>query len=250
MRAWFFCLILGLSVPLSAAEAPLKEVRLVSAEWAGYTNRDGSGLVWDIMRLVFEPVGLKVSHRTELYTRGVGLVQRGEADGWLGSYANEGFEGVINGRVTYGIDPIVALGLADRPVPSLEGLGQYRLAWVRGYGYQRYLPGVSAYREVERRTGILEMLDRGRADFYIDARPDVEEVRAQSPEPDRYRVTPLTGIPLYPGFADTEHGRRLAALYERRMKAVTADGSLRRLYKRWREPYLIDSYRETSNASH
>lgn len=249
MRAWLLLSLLLWLPALPAAEAPVKAVRLVSGDWPGFTNRDGSGLVWDIMRLVFEPAGVTLSYRTEPYTRGVGLVQRGEADAWLGSYADKGFDGVVYGQLTYGIDRIAALSLARQAVPELKAIGRYRLAWVRGYGYQRHLPGVTSFREVERRSGILEMLDRDRADFYIDALPDVEGVLAQSPEPQRYRVTELTGIPLYPGFADTEHGRRLAAFYDRRMAALMADGSLRQLYQRWQQPYLIDSYRESTDAS-
>ncbi|WP_263146587.1 transporter substrate-binding domain-containing protein [Pseudomonas sp. RIT-PI-AD] len=250
MRAWVLCLLTLWLLPLQAAERLPERVRLVSDEWPGYAERDGSGLAWEIMRLVFEPAGMRIDHRTEPYTRGVGLVQRGEADGWLGSYRGEGFEKVIYPQRTYGIDPVAALGLASAPAPDLSALKRYRLAWMRGYGYQRYLPDVGGYQEVQRRVGILEMLERGRADYYIDARPEILDMLAKSPEPQRYRITDLRGIPLYPGFADTGLGRALAALYDRRMEAILADGSLRALYARWNQPYLIDTYSEQTDASH
>jgi polar amino acid transport system substrate-binding protein len=35
------------------------EIILASEEWANATNRDGTGLYWDIFRAVYEPVGIK-----------------------------------------------------------------------------------------------------------------------------------------------------------------------------------------------
>lgn len=244
MRAWIFCLLTCLLLPVQAAERAPAQIRIISDIWPGYTNSDGSGLAWEIMRLIFEPAGVKVTHRSETYTRAVGLVQRGEGDAWLGSYGEEGLDNVIYPRQTYALDPVSALALASKPVPSLADIGSYRLAWMQGYGYQRYLPGVQRYQEVRARVGVLEMLDRDRADYYIDALPELQHIQAASSEAPRYRITVLTALPMYPGFADTASGRALAALYDRRLAAISEDGSLRALYQRWNQAYLFDDYTE------
>ncbi len=252
MKSWMIGVVLLCGVALGdacAEEARMTGIRLVSAEWTGYTNADGSGLGWEIMRMIFEPAGVKVEHRSEIYTRSVGLVQRGEADAWLGSYSDEGHAGVIYPHGSYALDPVVALGLRGKPAPMIEELANYRLTWLRGYGYQRYLP-VRGYQEIRRRDGVLEMLERGRADYYIDALPDVQGILRTTDQPDRYRVTELTGLPMYPGFADTPRGRALAALYDRRLQALKDDGSLRALYRRWNQAYLFDRYPESSDAPH
>lgn len=224
---------------------------MVSDIWPGYTNADGSGLGWEIMRLLFEPAGVRLEHCSEVYTRSVGLVQRGDADAWLGSYgSSEGFKGVFYPRRSYAIDPVSGLSLRSKPAPTLATLGNYRVAWMRGYGYERFLPGISGFREIERRSGVLSMFERGRLDLYIDALPDIADVLASSPEPDRFRITELTGLPMYPGFADTPRGRAFAALYDRRLVQVSKDGSLRRLYQRWEQPYLFDKYPESTDVAH
>ena len=61
------------------------KIMLASEAWDDYTNADGSGLAWDVLRQVFEPVGITLQTRIEPYTRSVGLAQRGEVDGWVGS---------------------------------------------------------------------------------------------------------------------------------------------------------------------
>lgn len=236
---WLFVALLGL-FSTSGSALELQHVRIAAESWPGHTDADGSGLAWDIFRLVFEPAGVRMQIESVPYMRSIGLVQRGEADAWAGSYLNEVDQHMLYPRWHYDADEIVALGLKGAPPLSLETLGQFRLAWVRGYEYQRYLPSVRQYREVMRRDGILRMLDLDRADFYLDARGEVDDVLETSAERSRYRVTPLTTLPLYLGFADNARGRALAALFDKRMDEVVANGSLRPLFKRWQEPYPFD----------
>ncbi|VXB23009.1 ABC transporter substrate-binding protein [Pseudomonas sp. 8AS] len=250
MRAWLLAgllIILGLPA-VQAAEGRPREILLVSERWPGHTNADGSGLAWEIMRLVFEPAGVKMTVRIEPYTRALGLVQRGEADAWLGSYRDEVKERTHYPRWPYDADRIVALGLSSRPPARLAELGGYRLAWMRGYGYQQYLPGIVRYHEVQRSGDILAMLERGHADFYIDASTEVADILRHA-ETERFRISALTRLPLYPGFADTARGRALAALYDRRMAVLVNDGSLRPLFRRWRQPYPFDQDMERPDAS-
>ena len=191
-------------------------------------------------RLVFEPAGVALQIQSVPYTRSIGLVQRGEADAWVGSYLNEVDDGVFYPRLPYDADQIGALGLTEQPLPSLANLGEFRLVWIRGYEYQRYLPNLHDYREVQRRSGILGMLDLGHADFYIDALTEVEELLASTSAPQRYRSTVLTALPLYLGFADNPRGRALAELYDRRMELLLEEDRLREVFVRWQQPYPFD----------
>ncbi|MFG0581872.1 transporter substrate-binding domain-containing protein [Ectopseudomonas khazarica] len=242
IRHGWLCLLLMLgSMTCAQARDDLPhEIRLASEVWEAYTEADGTGLGWDIMRKVFEPEGVSLAIHSVPYTRSVGLVQRNEADAWVGSYRDEVEDRVFYPKHHYDTDRIVALSLEDKPVPTLESLGQYRLVWVRGYEYQEYLPNVHDYREVQRRGGILGMLDLGHADFYIDARPEAEYVLKAASHPERYRLTDLTRLPLFLGFADTPRGHALAELYDRRMAALIASGELRPIFTHWHQPYPFD----------
>jgi len=242
MTGWWLGLLLGaLGCSCAHAEpAAPQEIRLASEVWQGHSHADGSGLAWDILRQVFEPEGIELVIQSVPYTRSIGLVQRGEADAWVGSYRNEVDEGVFYPRWHYDADQISALGLIGLPAPSLATLGEFRLVWMRGYAYQRYLPNLKHYREIQRRSGILPMLDYGHADFYIDAQTEVDEVLEGAADRARYRVTPLTRLPLYLGFADNPRGRALAQLYDRRMAELVELHSLRPLFGRWRQPYPFE----------
>lgn len=223
-----------------AHDAPPGEIRLASEVWNGHTHADGTGLAWDVLHRVFEPAGVALRIHSVPYTRSIGLVQRGEADAWVGSYRDEVSEGVFYPRWHYDADQVVALGLRDKPQLTLDNLADYRLAWMRGYSYQAYLPNVRDYREIHRRSGILGMLELDHADFYIDARTEVDDVLGRAAKPQQYRVTNLTQLPLYLGFADTPRGHILAKLFDQRMTQLIASGELRPIFERWQQPYPFD----------
>jgi polar amino acid transport system substrate-binding protein len=233
-----------------AADVPADkpdDIVLVSEQWIAYTEANGTGLGWDLMREVFEPAGIKVALRTEPYTRAVGLVQRGEADAWVGAYQDE-VEGTLYPKWHYDTDEIYALGLASRPAPTLKTLGNYRLAWVRGYEYQHYLPNVLHFNEVARRDHILSMLDHARADLYIDARPEVDFILGQTKEPQRFRMTYLTAIPLFLSFADNARGHFLRDLFDQRMAQLVRSGKLRPIFARWKQPYPFNADESTGKT--
>ena len=236
---WLLILMLAGFGTIARAVDPAvlpQQILLASEEWVDYTDANGGGLAWEVLREVFEPAGVRLNIRTEPYTRSVGLVQLREVDALVGSYRDEA-EGVLYPRWNFDSDHIYALGLATLPAPTLATLGKYRLAWVRGYRYENYLPNVRAFNQIERRDGILSMLRHGRADFYIDALTEVEYVQGKAADPSLYRRSHLAELPLYLGFADTPRGRALMALYDQRMAVLVSSGQLRGIFERWKQPY-------------
>ena len=239
------------SLMLSAAQArettPAAEIRVASEVWEDHSNADGSGLAWDLLRAVFEPVGVKLKITSVPYTRALGLAQRGKVDAVLGLYHHEA-EGVAYPRWPYADDAVVALGLAGAPVPTLQNLANYRLIWIRGYAYQSQIPNLKNFQEVQRRDGIPQMLKQGRADFYIDDDDEVNTLLAATAQPQEFKVTPLQYLPVYLGFAHTEHGRAMQALYEQRMPQLVRSGVLRPIFARYQQHYPYDSAKELPHA--
>ncbi|KHL72459.1 ABC transporter substrate-binding protein [Pseudomonas putida] len=236
IRTVLLAMMLSFAQGALAAEGVPKQVHLVSEEWLDYTNADGTGVAWDVLRKVFEPAGVKVVAKSAPYSRAVGLVKRGEADAWVGSYKDENDDNLYP-RWHFDMDHIYALGLASKPVPTLDTVGQYRLAWVRGYDYGSYLPNVKNSREIQRREGILPMLEHDRVDFYIDALTEVDYVLGQTSQPERFRRTHVAELPLYLAFARNEHGKALRELFDRRMAELVRSGELKPIFQHWKQPY-------------
>lgn len=219
------------------ADGPPTEIRVASEAWVNYTQADGRGLAWDLLRALYESEGVRLVPRSEPYVRSVGLVQRGEADAWVGSYRDE-ISNVIYPRWPYDVDPIGALGRKDSPAPTLADLARFRLAWMRGYAFDRYLDHLTQRNELQRRSSALPMLASRRIDYFIDARPELEEMlQGKGVDASVYRITDIASIPLYLGFANNERGRALAQLFDARMQALYRSGELERLFDRWHWPY-------------
>ncbi|AMN77441.1 substrate-binding periplasmic protein [Pseudomonas azotoformans] len=235
VRRWLLIVLCAFTSLVQAQDVPGK-VMLASEEWNDYTNKDGSGLAWDVLRQVFEPAGITLQTRSVPYTRSVGLAQRGEVDGWVGSYRDEA-TGVLYSHWNFDSDHIYALGLASTPAPTVATLGNYRLAWVRGYKYEEYLPNVHRFNQIERRDGILPMLQHARADFYIDALTEAKYVLNQADDPSKFTLTHIAELPLYIGFADNERGRALMAVFDQRMAALVKSGELKAIFEHWKQPY-------------
>ncbi|MFJ4067113.1 substrate-binding periplasmic protein [Pseudomonas sp. NPDC089996] len=236
IRTVLLAMLLSLAPWVMAADALPRQIHLVSEEWIDYTNADGSGVAWDVLRKVFEPAGVKVMTQSAPYSRAVGLVRRGEADAWVGSYKEENDDNLYP-RWHFDMDHIYALGLASKPVPTLATVGQYRLAWVRGYDYGSYLPNASNFREIQRREGILPMLEHERVDFYIDAQTEVDYVLGQSSQPERFRRTHVAELPLYLAFSRNEHAKALSDLFDKRMAELVRSGELKPIFEHWNQPY-------------
>lgn len=233
--------VLMAAAPWAAAgDSQPGQIRLVSEEWADYTNADGTGVAWDVMRKVFQPAGIEVVPQSAPYSRAIGLVKRGEADAWVGSYKDES-EDNLYPRWHFDVDHIYALGLASKPAPTLATIGDYRLAWVRGYAYGKYLPRVREYREIQRREGILPMLEHDRVDFYVDAMTEVDYVIGQSAQPDRFRRTHVVELPMYLAFARSERGEALRDVFDKRMAELVRSGELKPIFERWKQPYPFDA---------
>lgn len=239
-RGFWLALLLSFTACVQAGNEPPTNIRMASDIWIDRINADGTGLSWDVLRLIFEPAGVKLDMQIVPYTRSIGLVQRGEADAWVASYQNEISEGVVYPSWHYDSDLISALSLASKPVPDQKALAESRLVWMRGYEYQRYIPGLNHYNELLRRGGILPMLDHNHVDYYIDAQPEVLEVLEAASNPSKYRVADLIRLPLYIGFADTPRGRALAKLYDQRMAELVAQDALRPVFERWGQHYPFE----------
>jgi ABC-type amino acid transport substrate-binding protein len=241
-RRWLmvvFAMFCSLAQAGDVAPTP-SVIHLASEDWEDYTAADGHGLGWDLLRAIFEPAGVKLDIRTEPYTRAVGLAQRGEVDACVGSYRDETSE-LLYPHWNFDTDHLYALGLASNPAPTLDTLGRYRLAWMRGYRYQDYLPNIHRYNEVERRTAILSMLTHNRADYYIDALTEVDYIVTQAKDPSQFRRAHIADLPLFLCFADTPKARALMALFDQRMERLVKSGQLKPVFAKWKQPYPFDA---------
>ena len=84
-----FLIVCCFIVPAVFAEQEITTIHFASEEWEGFTNADGTGLYWDIFRMIYEPVGISVQFEIVPYIRATKMVQDQQADAAVAVYFDE-----------------------------------------------------------------------------------------------------------------------------------------------------------------
>lgn len=224
-----------------ASAQELTKITIASEEWEGATHPDGTGLYWDIIRRVYEPEGIKLKLNITSYARAVALVKQKRADAWVGSYLDEE-QGVVYPASHFDADDVSALFIKKENQPwegetSLEGKN---VAWIKGYELHEYLDAKFNNRELLNRDAVIEYLDDGRLDYFIDALPEIQTHFGEALEKDpRFSVETIKKLNLYLGFSNTAKGRALADIFDRRFPELIKSGELKALFDKWEFSYIF-----------
>ena len=229
-----------------------KEIRIITPQWEGQTNRDGSGLFFDIIRSVYEPEGIRIVFAFAPWKRCISTVQAGERDAMLcvwASHARKDHQ--LIPKIPLYIEHTAAVvkkasGIVWKGIHSLD----YRRAvWLRGYDYhladQLTDIQLADWHEVDGHDEAWHQLDLDRFDAYIDALIDIRAyVDSGLAEARLYEIHPLWLQKAYVAFADSDRSRQLVRVYDRRAAAMVASGQMAEIYHKWKQPFDPENWRD------
>ncbi len=226
-------LIISISLLLSFLSPLLaKEIIIASESWAGATNRDGTGLYWDVVRKVYEPLGYTIVTKHGSYAQTADMVRLGQADIFLGSYLDQK-EFALYPKYYFDEDVNIAIFRKDiiekwKGKQSLKGL---RTGWIRGYDYDKYL-GIDVNKEeVSSRPNGLKLLKSERLDVFIDDRENVEPYLSKAEiESDEYAKKVILELKIYPAFVKSKFGEKLREEWDKQMKVLIETEEFKELY--------------------
>ena len=211
------------------------EIILASEEWTNATNRDGTGLYWDIFRAVYEPVGIKTKFIIRSYKGSVSLVKREKADAAVGIYPNV-IQGALFSKYPFVKDYVLILFKKHKLIQwnGQESLKNKIVAWMKGYSYDEYLEVPVIKREYTLRTSILRRLDNDQIDFFMDTRNDMESVLNKGIiDITRYTVETVLELERYLVFANNEKGKEFKKIYDDRFPYLVRSGEIEKLFAKW-----------------
>lgn len=212
-----------------------KTIMLASEEWPERTNKDGSGLYWDLIKEVYSRAGVEVKHTIVPYSRSVAMTESGEVDGWVASYEDEEDWAVFpeNG---FDQDNVVALVLAKNAAgwSGQDSVKGKHLSWMRGYAYDDYLDVDVDYTEVDKRTSGVALVRRERAFAFLDDKREImDAVEGSGTNTEGMEVVPMLGLSLYLGFMDNSKGEELAKAFDVGWEAMMADGTVAKIFAKY-----------------
>lgn len=215
-------------------------LKIVSEEWNGYTNEDGSGLYWDIIRAALADSGLRPQFLTMPWKRAEMLAINGDVDAIAGVYYEPSRYTIPHWHISIE-DPVALLAAptAQLTLPlTLEQLAGRRISWIRGYDFDRTLLQNIAVEpvEVSQRTQAVRLVASGRADFMIDYETFIRQAATeQSIKLDTgYQIHILApGKKLYLAFHKSEQARLWAQQFDAGMTKLVASGEIYDIYRKW-----------------
>ncbi|MBN2651248.1 MAG: transporter substrate-binding domain-containing protein [Spirochaetales bacterium] len=212
-------------------------ISVATPQWDGTTNSDGTGLFFDILRAVYEPVGYRLDIQFMPWKRALTLVQVAEADLIIGFYYNESdLYRFCYPKWPFKIEETVAVFKKER-VKNWNGISTLHgqsVLWPRGYNYHLFLGDVvPKWSEVECSQQGLKMIEVDRALFFLDASDDLLiafEKLGFSRE--IYAIEVILSENLYYAFTLSPRGQKLADLYDQRIQVLIKSGELKKIFEK------------------
>ncbi|MCP4352277.1 MAG: hypothetical protein GY795_43015, partial [Desulfobacterales bacterium] len=123
----------ALFLAVSAFGEDIKTINIVTPSWKAQTNRDGTGLYFDIVRSVYEPVNIKMEYNFVPWARAEKMIKGKKADAML--CASEKKDR-LTPKYPMIVENISALFRKENiKWEGLKSLNGKSAVWLRGYAF-------------------------------------------------------------------------------------------------------------------
>lgn len=239
-RALLAALGLGLGAARpSFGQAAPGEIYLVSDEWHNLTRRDGSGLYFELIRMVYERQGVKVKTAIFPYARTVQMVKEKKADAWVASFLNEkDFPLYPKWQFDRNEQMVVFKKGLPGGFSGLPSLRNRRVGWLRDFGLDRYIKEPMKINEVDSIRSAFLMLENDRFDYFVGAKSDIEEgVKKDNIDLKPFEMAFAMHLGLYLAFANTKRGNELCTLWDAEMETLHKTDAFKAVYRKYGYDY-------------
>ena len=233
--------VLGVASGAAMAQAPARPVHidLVSDEWHDLTRKDGTGLYFDLIRAVYRRVGVEPKVRIFPYARTVQLVKEKKADAWVASFLKEkDFPLYPKWHFDQNSQVVVFRKDLAGGFQGLSSLRDKRVAWLRDFGLDRYVPEPMKITEVDAISQALQMVERGRIDYFMGAKSDLEDaVKKDKTDMSKFETRFAMNLGLFLAFADTARGAQLRDMWDKEMEGIHKTPEFKAIYRKYGYEY-------------
>ncbi|WDP88722.1 MAG: transporter substrate-binding domain-containing protein [Desulfobacter sp.] len=231
------CLSIWMVPKTDAAE---KTISFATEEWKDATERDGTGLYWDILRAVYESEGYGIQPIIRSYIGSVNLLKNHSVDAMIGAYVDE-IENGVYPKNHFAVDIVQALYKKTSNVKwsGSQSIRGKKVAWIEGYSFEQYLPASvivsTLIRRVDTRELGIHLLNTSKLDFFLDAEGDLKDFFRDTPEyrMNDFAMKTILELKLYVVFINSKRGENLARLFDRNFSRLLKSGTIKKLYEKY-----------------
>lgn len=227
------------TIPGYCEELKPETIRVATPEWESVTEADGTGAYFDLLRAIYEPLGIRMTYKIVPFKRALFTVTGGDADAFPGCYYTQESMGYYHPRYPLSGEEMATFFKRDaadqwQGQASLTGK---RVISLRGYGMDAFLDVPVEYWEIDRTNQGVRLITVGRHDFFINDRSLLEKAVAELEiDMNRYRIETVIQRYSYLCFGKTEASKTLIKLYDQRFPKLLEEGVIEKLWKQYGFP--------------
>ncbi|MFT7110628.1 MAG: polar amino acid transport system substrate-binding protein [Psychrobacter glaciei] len=245
MRLLCLTLLITLCFSLQAEEynsavidrAHIKTISIVAPVWEGYTNQDGTGAYWEVLKAIYEPLGISVKTKSVPWNRAMKMVSKYRTYNAIVGEYRDTEENVI--FPDYSIDTeymsVLSKNTSGNKFINLSSLTGKTVGWIKDYEVIAESKRDFKLREFRNIEQGIEYLNGDKLDFLID---DWDEIAAAMKAAEMtsadYSVDEMPeGSPLYVAFSEDNLSKEFIKIYNERIPVLAKSGKLEAIYTKW-----------------
>ena len=218
----------------------IEKILIVSEPWKYWTNPDSTGLVFDLVKSIFENYGICVEIKYLPYDISIQKLLDNEADIAVGVYENE-VKNIIYPKWNFAVDNISAVYLKKESISKWnceKSIENMTCGFLNGYSYNKYFSVPIKIKEMETREELFNALNKGKIDFYLDSLVDIDDFfLRQNINRNDYCIGHLKNLKIYFGIQNTEKGKKIKEHWDNLFKKYFYNSSFRYYYEKWQKGY-------------
>ena len=214
---------------------------IATPTWENQVNADGTGLFFDLLHAVYDPVGITLQVSFVPIKRACLMLQNKEIDASVGFYSDEVGKTIGWNFYQTPKHPIITEKFCAVFKKNKhdhwrypESLTNARVCWIEGYDLKDRIPVSMNYQKAATQKQAWNLLKTDRIDFYVDAASDsLSAAKQHKIALEGYEYGPMWEDKMYIPFAITEQGTYFMTVFDQRMEQLWDNGQLAQIYAKW-----------------
>ena len=221
------CLLMLLLASATSAEESKPKITFIAGEWPAYTNSDGTGTYWQIIKHIYQDE-FELSLTTSSWRRANNLVKAGKVDALVGIFTQEKGGLIIPHHHIDTEYAILALFDSKRhQIKDANDLAHLTIAGRSNYGFEHFIPKNINYYGVDSINDTHKLVLNKRVDAVLVS---AYNRKFADPEGSLDFVTVIPAQKLFIGFRNNEKGNKLRQIFDQKMAQMLKADEVRQYF--------------------
>lgn len=221
------CLLLLVFCCSNFAFAGQRTITVIAGEWPNFTNTDGTGTYWEIMKVIYEDQ-YQLELKTTAWSRAYNMMNANKADAIVGLYAKEQGALIFPKQHIDREYAIYALYDKDKHnIQSANDLSKLTIAGRSNYGFEHFIPKDIHYYGLDSIYDTNKLVINERVDALLVS---AYNLKRADPTNSLVRTKVIPAQKLYVGFKNNKFGQELAKIFDDKMKTLISQRKLEALF--------------------